>query len=114
MLTIHSLFTTASDNWRTERWVITGFEGVLCLIWVFWMFVLLYCMARVTDVGDSKLRWLKCEECEELREYVSTLIERDPLSMTVATQRWSLRVFNGLIMGLMLALHFIWLQQLTG
>lgn len=110
LITIQGLLSFDYDHWVMKLWDAAGV--VPC--WFTWMTIVLYFMARVTEVGDKQLKRLnRYSNGEELRTYASQLIEKDALSLCVAKHRWSMQVFNGLLLGLVLALFFIWIQGLA-
>ena len=75
------------------------------------MFILLYYLARVTEVGDKELQRLKHHtSSDELHSYATELIEKDVIIVSVAKQRLSVRILNGLVMGVVFAMIFVWVQ----
>ena len=115
---------TEGKCWVYPVWVVCTYrrsfgERIRCVqemvgvmpTWMLWMFILLYYLARVTEVGDKELQRLKHHtSSDELHSYATELIEKDVIIVSVAKQRLSVRILNGLVMGVVFAMIFVWVQ----
>lgn len=113
LLTLYNLFHEASHMFHTPQWPIPLWEaGLIVPGWIMWMTIVLYFLARVTDVADKQLKKLTHHtERQELRDYANDLIEKGTICISVAKQRWSVGSFNVLMMTLMLTIVFTWSQN---
>lgn len=116
IITIHNLFDKASELFDTEGyWVLPLWEiAGLLPTWFVWITSTLYFLARVTDVANTELGGLKkrnISASEELRAYADELIAKGTINMKLVKQTWSIELFYGAMMTIVLALVFVWLQS---